>query len=143
ERAGDIPGLARYFMKIFAKKFGKDFDRISKKDMQALVSYRWPGNIRELRHVIERAVLLSRNGKLEIPPLNTAEFAGKDPGRDETILTLRDMETRHILRALSACGGKVSGAGGAAELLAVKPTTLYSKMKRLKIQREDYRIKTP
>jgi transcriptional regulator with GAF, ATPase, and Fis domain len=143
ERAGDIPGLARYFMKIFAKKFGKDFDRISKKDVQSLVSYRWPGNIRELRHVIERAVLLSRNGKLEIPPLNTVEFAGKDPGRDETILTLRDMETRHILRALSACGGKVSGAGGAAELLAVRPTTLYSKMKRLKIQREDYRIKAP
>ena len=143
ERAGDISGLARYFMKIFAKKFGKEFDRISKKDLQALISYRWPGNIRELRHVIERAVLLSRNGKLEIPPLNTAEFTGKDPGGDEKILTLKEMETRHILKALSACGGKVSGAGGAAELLAVRPTTLYSKMKRLKIQREDYRIKTP
>ena len=111
--------------------------------MQALINYRWPGNIRELRHVIERAVLLSRNGKLEIPLLNTAEYTGKNPGKDEKILTLKEMETRHILKALSACSGKVSGDGGAAALLAVRPTTLYSKMKRLKIQREDYRIKTP
>jgi transcriptional regulator with GAF, ATPase, and Fis domain len=141
ERAGDISGLARYFMKIFAKKFGKEFDRISKRDLQALISYRWPGNIRELRHVIERAVLVGRNGKLEIPPLNTAENTGKN--KDEKILTLKEMETRHILKALSACGGKVSGADGAAALLAVRPTTLYSKMKRLNIQREDYRVNPP
>jgi len=141
DRAGDISGLARYFMKIFAKKFGKEFDRISKKDMQALISYRWPDNTRELRHVIERAVLLSKNGKLEIPPL--VEFTGKNLDKDEKILTLKEMETRHILKALFACSGKVSGDGGAAKLLAVRPTTLYSKMKRLKIQREDYRVKTP
>jgi transcriptional regulator with GAF, ATPase, and Fis domain len=139
ERAEDIPALARYFMRLFGKRFGKRFDRISKKDLQAMMSYHWPGNIRELRHVIERAVLLSRSGRLVIPPLDTALAAVCE--EDEKILPLRKMEARHIIKALSRCRGKVSGKGGAAELLEVKPTTLYSMMKRLGIERDAYRIK--
>jgi transcriptional regulator with GAF, ATPase, and Fis domain len=138
ERADDIPALARYFMRLFGKKFGKRFNRISKKDLQALMCYHWPGNIRELRHVIERAVLLSRSGRLVIPPLDTAPSLVC--GEEEKILPLREMETQHIIKALSRCRGKVSGKGGAAELLAVKPTTLYSKMKRLGIERDAYRV---
>jgi transcriptional regulator with GAF, ATPase, and Fis domain len=137
ERAEDIPALARYFMRLFGKKFGKRFDKISKRDLQALMCYHWPGNIRELRHVIERAVLLSRSGRLIIPPLDTAPSLVC--GEAEKILPLREMETQHIIKALSRSRGKVSGKGGAAELLAVKPTTLYSKMKRLGIERDAYR----
>ncbi len=138
ERCEDIPALARYFMTLFAKKFGKHFDTIAKRDLQTLMDYDWPGNIRELRHVIERAVLLSSSGRLVLPPLDTS--SPSVCGDEERILPLRDMEARHIIRALSRCRGKVSGPGGAAALLEVKPTTLYSKMKRLGIEREAYRI---
>jgi transcriptional regulator with GAF, ATPase, and Fis domain len=139
ERSEDIPALARYFMRMFGKKFGKRFDTISKRDLQTLIDYHWPGNIRELRHVIERAVLLSRSGRLVIPPLASSHPA--ICGENEKILPLRKMEARHIIKALSRCRGKVSGKGGAAELLEVKPTTLYSMMKRLGIERDAYRIK--
>ena len=140
ERSGDIPVLARYFMTRFGKKFGKHFDRIAKRDLQMLIDYPWPGNIRELRHMIERAVLLSNNGRLIIPPLDTS--LSRTCPDDEKILSLKDMEAKHIISALSRCRGKVSGPGGAAVLLEVKPTTLYSKMKRLGIERDAYRIKT-
>ena len=138
ERADDIPALARYFLEIFGKKFGKQFDRIAKKELELLMSYHWPGNIRELRHVIERAVLLSKNNQLHIPPLDTRTLRIAD--KDETILPLRQMEARHILTALTRCRGKVTGKGGAAELLDVKPTTLQSMMLRLGIKRDAYKI---
>jgi formate hydrogenlyase transcriptional activator len=138
ERAEDIPALARYFMRIFAKRFGKKFDKISKKDLQTLMCYHWPGNIRELRHVIERAVLLSGSGRLVIPPLDTA--LSTTCKADDKILPLKTMEAQHIIKALSRCHGKVSGKGGAAALLELKATTLYSKMKRLGIERDAYRI---
>lgn len=141
DRSEDIPGLARYFMRVFEKKFGKTFNKISKKDMQALCAYSWPGNIRELRHVIERAVLLSKGSRLTIPPLNATGGRPDSNNSDEKILPLKQMEARHIVRALSACGGKVSGPGGAAALLDVKPTTLYSKMKRMGIARQAFRYK--
>ena len=140
ERSEDIPALARYFMTRFGKKFGKHFDTIAKRDLQMLIDYPWPGNIRELRHMIERAVLLSNNGRLIIPPLDTS--LAKTCSEDDKILPLKDMEARHIISALSRCRGKVSGPGGAAALLEVKPTTLYSKMKRLGIERDAYRIRT-
>lgn len=138
ERVDDIPGIARYFMDMFAKKFGKKIDTISKKDMDILMNYPWPGNIRELRHVIERAVLLSKSGRLVIPALDTSP-TGPTPV-EEKMLSLRDMEARHIIKALTLCRGKVSGQGGAAVLLELKPTTLYSKMKRLGIERDTYRL---
>ncbi len=138
ERTEDIPTLAGYFVEMFGKKFGKRFNKIAKKDLEILMNYHWPGNIRELRHVIERAVLLSRNGCLLIPPLDTLTPVSCCED-DEKILPLKEMETRYILKALSRCRGKVSGPGGAAELLKVKPTTLYSKMIRLGIEKKAYR----
>ena len=139
ERVEDIPMLATYFMRMFAKKFGKSFDTITKKDAQMLRDYHWPGNIRELRHVIERAVLLSGSGRLSIPPLDACPTINICD--EQKILPLREMEAQHIIGALSHCRGKVSGPGGAAALLDLKPTTLYSKMKRLGIERDAYRIK--
>ena len=83
-------------------------------------------------------MLLSNSGRLVIPPLDTA--SPMTCGDDEKILPLKDMEARHIISALSRCRGKVSGPGGAAALLEVKPTTLYSKMKRHGIEKDAHRI---
>ncbi|PLX42371.1 MAG: hypothetical protein C0609_09670 [Deltaproteobacteria bacterium] len=139
ERVEDISILAKYFMEMFCKKFGKPTLSMTRGDLDVLKSYHWSGNIRELRHVIERAVLLSRGGRLTIPPLETSPLGvGMDDAR---IIPLKDMEARYIVKALERTGGKVSGDGGAAELLGVKPSTLYSMMKRLGISRESFKIK--
>lgn len=140
ERKEDIPLLAMHFMEMFSRKFKKKFDKISKKDLDRLVNYSWPGNVRELRHIIERSVLLSNGGRLFIPPLDTAPSMPAE-AQEESILPLKEMEARHIVKALSRCHGKVSGVGGAAEILGIKPTTLYSMMKRLGVEREAYQLK--
>ncbi len=137
ERIEDIPVLAAYFMQMFTKKLGKQFDVIARRDMERLINYPWPGNIRELRHVMERAVLLSRNGRLTIPELDAGLSTSKT--KQEPILPYREMEARYIVRVLNHCQGKISGQGGAAELMDLKPTTLYSKMKRLGIKKDIYR----
>lgn len=141
ERAEDIGPLAQYFLEMFGKKFGKRFEKLGERDLAQLRGYTWPGNIRELRHVIERAVLLSKGARLQIPPLETAP--ARSGGGEERILTLREAEARHILKALQHCRGKVSGPSGAAALLGVKPTTLYSMMQRLGVEKEGYRLSTP
>ena len=109
----DIPALALYFPEMFAKKFGKHFDRISRKDREQLMSYHMPGNIRELRHVIERAVLLSTGDHLVIPPLDTLQPDQRE--NEDRIVSLKEMEARHIVRALSRCRGKVNGPVGAVD----------------------------
>ena len=138
ERVDDIALLAQYYLDLFSKKFAKPFEALSVRELTPLLEYSWPGNIRELRHVIERAVLLSKGSRLTIPLLDVAPAPGG--GGDEPLPTLREMEARHILRALQHCRGKVSGQGGAAALLGIKPTTLYSMMKRLGIEKDGYRL---
>lgn len=138
ERLADIPLLAQHFVELFCKKFAKPPMRFGKADLDVLAGYDWPGNVRELRHVIERAVLLSGGERLTLPPLEAAA-PGTLPGADK-ILTLREMEARYIIKILGMCRGKVSGPGGAAELLGVKATTLYSLMKRLGVKREAFRV---
>lgn len=139
DRVEDIPLLVEHFMNMFAKKSGQQFNKISKRDLEHLMDYRWPGNIRELRHVIERAILLSKNRDLVIPPLDS--FSPKSFSCEEKILSYTEMEISHIRKALARCHGKVSGKGSAAELLELKPATLYSKMKRLGIEKEVYQFK--
>ncbi|MGD9211123.1 MAG: sigma-54-dependent Fis family transcriptional regulator, partial [Desulfobacteraceae bacterium] len=139
ERKEDIPALASHFMNIFGRKAGKHFNRICNQDMQRLMDYPWPGNVREMRHVIERSVLLSNSGRLYIPPLDEAVIR-QDKVKDN-ILSLKEAEARHIIKALEMCKGKVSGNGGAAELLEVNPTSLYSKMKRLGVKWRRYKVK--
>ena len=140
ERKEDIPLLAYYFMKMFEGKFGKSFEKISQSDLDVIMNYHWPGNVRELRHVMERAMLLSDNMRLALPPLNVNAPCASAP--EEELLPLKDMEMQYILKALHRCQGKVSGKGGAAELLKLKPTTLFSKMKRFGIRSKFQPIKT-
>jgi len=129
ERAEDIPQLAWTFVKKYEKKMGKRVDQISHQSMLDLQRYAWPGNIRELRNVIERALILSSGRTLEVsPPHGTV---AENPGD----LNLEDVERRHITGVLQQTGWRLSGQGGAAEILGLKRTTLQSKMKKLGIRR--------
>jgi transcriptional regulator with GAF, ATPase, and Fis domain len=129
ERIEDVPRLVWAFVHEFAEKMGKRIQKIPKKTMDALQAYSWPGNIRELRNVIEHAVILSTGDVLEVQLPKTSRA---DPSR---ILTRREMEHQHVLEVLERTGWRVKGPDGAAERLGMKPTTLYSMMNRLGIAR--------
>jgi transcriptional regulator of acetoin/glycerol metabolism len=108
---------------------GKEIVSISKKSMEALQSYSWPGNVRELRNVIEHAMIVSSDKILIV-------HAPKQPSSETSgARNLEDMERRHILSVLERNGWRVGGKGGAAEVLGLKRSTLYSKMKKLGIHR--------
>lgn len=132
EREGDIPLLVQYFSRKFAANFGKKIDRIPERMMTALQCYQWPGNIRELEHVIERAVILSEGSELEpiewLSPSNGKAAAAKT-------LTLEEMERQHIVDVLEHTNWRVSGEKGAAKILGLNPTTLEARMKKLDITR--------
>ena len=96
------------------------------------MDYDWPGNVRELQHVIERAVILSDNGTLQLPGMDN--FSNKSSSIAE-FLSLEDMERSYIVEVLRSCNWRVSGNKGAARILKLKPTTLYSKIRRLGIKK--------
>ena len=132
EREGDIPMLAQYFAHKFAANFGKKIDRISERMMAALQRYQWPGNIRELEHVIERAVILSEGSELEL--IDWLSQPGGRAGLGK-ILTLEEVERQHIVDILDQTNWRVSGEKGAAKILGLNPTTLEARMKKLGIAR--------
>ena len=105
ERKTDIPLLAEYYIKIFAEKFNKTVKAISKKSMQQMLSYTWPGNIRELINVIERAIITSQNQILNIEPLPKTDFASKE------FIPLEELEKNHITNVLEKTYWKISGNG--------------------------------
>jgi transcriptional regulator with GAF, ATPase, and Fis domain len=127
ERAEDIPLMVWAFVKEFQKKMGKEIQSIPRKTMEALQSYPWPGNVRELRNVIEHAMILNRHKSLVVSMPGLASFEVQPASR------LDDVERRHIMSVLEGTGWRVAGKGGAAEVLGLKRTTLYSKMKKLGI----------
>ena len=133
ERKEDIPMLALHFADVFSTKMGKETPQIPESQMKRLLEYSWPGNVRELRHIIERAVILAQDNILRFPHLK--EQASFPEGASSGFVPLQEMERDYIIKVLRACGWKVSGKGGAAEVLSLKPTTLYSKMRRLGIKR--------
>jgi transcriptional regulator with GAF, ATPase, and Fis domain len=129
ERAEDIPLLVSAFVKQYEKKLGKRIDRIARKSMDALQRYAWPGNARELRNIVEHAMITNTDGKLRFRPLDQA--AGDLPA----MASLEDVERTHLLNVLSKAGWRVAGKGGAADMLGIKRTTLLSKLKKLGIKR--------
>lgn len=133
DRREDIPSLVRYFTQKFAKAMDKRIERIPSSAMDALTAWPWPGNIRELQNLVERAVILSPGTELRVP-LSELK-ASSDAGESQSAETLEDVERRGILAALKACGGVVGGSDGAAARLGLKRTTLHSKMKKLGIER--------
>ncbi len=129
DRQEDIPLLVRAFTDEFSKTMGKTITSISQSNLDMLQRYPWPGNIRELRNVIERAVILASGPKLNV------ELPSAHPSSAAAILSLEEMERAHILRVLEQTDWRVQGKGGAAELLVIKRTTLQNRMKKLGIRR--------
>ena len=133
ERAEDIPLLVRYFVQRFAKRLRKNLETIPTETMNALCHYRWPGNIRELQNVLERAVILSPGSVLEIPLGDILPAEERSPqDRDGTLL---ELERKHILAVLEDTNWVVAGKNGAAARLGLKRSTLQSRMQKLGISR--------
>ena len=144
ERLEDIPFLATHFLNLACQKFGKSGVHLTKGDVEHMLSYHWPGNIRELINVIERAVILSQEGRLHL------DFSIGERSTIETVplkheitnihteADIRQHEYDNIVVALKTCNGKIFGKGGAAEILDVKPTTLASRIKRFGINRNQF-----
>jgi len=137
ERREDIPRLARFFTQRFAQRMGRRIETIPTVVMDALVHYSWPGNIREMQNLLERAVILSPGPALHIPSGDlkpTAPPADMPAGRP---ITLADAEREHIVRGLRAAHWVVRGPNGAAARLGMKRSTLQWKMKKLGISRPE------
>ncbi len=148
ERREDIPILVRYFAQRHAQRMNKRIESIPPDALEALTRWPWPGNIRELENLIERAVILTRGPVLRVP---LAELqASAEPGEEQVDLgtqptaeheqtgTLESAEREHILRVLEETHGVIGGAKGAAARLGLKRTTLNSKLRKLGITREDF-----
>ncbi|MFH1803789.1 MAG: sigma 54-interacting transcriptional regulator [Pseudomonadota bacterium] len=153
ERPDDIPALAAHFLRNICHRLNIAQLKLTRGQVRDLQNYPWPGNARELENAIERAAILARNGKLHIdlPDSHRDRHPHHDDGMDAAghrgddprniLLTeddRRQMDRQNITAALRSSKGKVFGANGAAELLGLKPTTLTSRMKKLKIDRRDF-----
>ena len=150
ERPDDIPPLVRHFTQRFARRIGRRIETIPSAVMEALVGYPWPGNIRELQNVIERAVVLSPGTSLQVPrgdlqpvatqvPAPTAEAVTQAPVPLAAAVTLAEAEREYILGALRETGWTMGGPNGAAARLGMKRSMLCWKMKKLGISRPELR----
>jgi len=166
ERRSDVPQLVMFFLARFAKRFGRQIEAVSQDTMDRLVNYAWPGNIRELQNIIERAAVLSEHSVLELdrdplppPPPGDRPETGRSraqvawsavrnkkgmhrpagPG-SPGLASLEDIERNHILAVLRQTGGVIEGAMGAARVLDLHPNTLRSRMQKLGIKRTSHEI---
>jgi formate hydrogenlyase transcriptional activator len=142
DRRADIPQLVAFFLQRFSRRFSKPVVGVAKETMELLLSYPWPGNIRELQNIIERAVVLSTGPTLTLDrDLRPAVARGRGervdaaPAPPASGATLEEVERRHILEVLARTHGVIEGPAGAARILQMHPNTLRSRMKKLGIQR--------
>jgi PAS domain S-box-containing protein len=151
DRADDVVMLAQMFARKLAEKSGRTVAPLTNRMNERLRRYEWPGNIRELQNVIERAFITSTDGKTlnldralpEIPLAQEATLQSVPATAEDQVLTasqLRDLERRNIERALALANGKISGDGGAADLLGLNPNTLASRIRSLRIRKQDIQI---
>ncbi len=129
ERKDDLILLANYFIRRYAVKYHSPEIRLTPEDERLLMEYNWPGNVRELENVIERGVLLSFNGRLELCLPSDTNTASPNPFSD--LPTLDEIQRRYINHVLKKTNGKIGGPSGAAEILGVKRTSLNSRIKKL------------
>ncbi|WP_431133711.1 sigma 54-interacting transcriptional regulator [Psychroserpens mesophilus] len=132
ERVEDIPILIDHFVNKYSKLYNKTIKYISESAKTSLKSYSWPGNIRELENLMERAVILSKEEKLIIPNFQSS---AKKSLISSTALSLDDVQRIHIKKILKKCNWKIGGSEGAATLLQIKPSTLRDRIKKLKIEK--------
>ena len=146
KRGDDVVQLATHFLEQVCREFGRPCPPLTAAQLEMLRGYDWPGNVRELKNVIERAVILSRGGALRLDlslpvdgvpgqALATPAAAGSAPGF-VTEAQMREQQRHNIVAALQAAGGRISGKGGAAELLGIRPTTLADRMRSLGVERQ-------
>ena len=133
ERRDDIPLLVWRFVDEFSRRFGKTLPGIEQDSMAELRRHPWPGNVRELRNVVERAVIVAKPGERLVIPVAPVAFATAQPRSSKLI----DVEVAHLRSVLESCAWRVRGAGGASELLGLKPSTLETRMAKLGIRRPD------
>ncbi len=135
ERREDIAALSKHFINHYNRKTGKKITGLSNRALKKLEAYHWPGNIRELEHLMERTILLSKEAIID--DLTIIPLYQKDPeaSNESRIKTMEENERDHILYILEKCQGKIWGPGAAAELLNLHPSTLKSKMKKLGIKK--------
>ena len=131
QRKEDIPFLVQHFVDKYAVRLGKKIDSISSRLIHTLQAYPWPGNIRELENIVERAIILTDG-----PQLKIGEFELPDKGLPKSA-RLSDIERAHILTVLKDCGWKITGKHGAAERLDLPASTLRDRMRKLEISRPD------
>jgi formate hydrogenlyase transcriptional activator len=134
ERNEDIPLLVNFFISGFGKKLGKELRGVAQKSMEGLIRYNWPGNIRELQNVIERAAVLAKGPIVEVDDSLLRANGGLEGS--SAIDTLEDAERAHIIRALNETSWVIHGKKGAAEILGINPSTLRSRMQKLGIRRQ-------
>jgi len=133
ERKDDVPLLAGYFVRKFSQRMGKRIHRISRAVYDQLYEYEWPGNVRELANLMERAVILCQTDSLQPKHLSMTR-PKQTPAGPEALPTLEESERRLIIRALEQTGGILAGPNGAAELLGINRSTLWSRMRKLGVE---------
>ncbi len=133
-RKEDIPLLVKWFVDKFNRKMGKHISSIPAALIKHLQNYDWPGNIRELENVIERAIITSKNSVLKLTEKLTVNSSKPDFKSNQT---LAEVERNHILKTLEATGWKIEGNNGAAQMLGLAPSTIRSRMKKLGIKRPE------
>lgn len=137
ERMEDVPLLTEHFIGMFNKRLNKKISGVSSKAMSLLMEYNWPGNIRELEHVIERHMLLADGSLInnfDLPAKAASDSQEPSAGR---VLTMEENDADHIIKVLKIARGKLAGPGGAAEMLNLPYSTLASKIKKLGIKKTD------
>jgi DNA-binding NtrC family response regulator len=145
KRGEDIPLLVEYFIDRYARKAGKNIRSVNKKTLELLQSYPWPGNIRELQNVIERSVILCETEIFSIDEswLPRQPFLTEPKDQTELSRSLLAQEKDMIEAALRECGGRVFGPSGAADKLGIPRSTLESKIRKLKINKNRFKAPDP
>ncbi|AWK06235.1 DNA-binding response regulator [Flavobacterium crocinum] len=139
ERKEDIGLLARHFIAVYSARTGKNVTEISESALKSLLSYQWPGNIRELENLIERSILLAKTDTIEHIPLPAIDEIKLNNNSNEWYFkTIQENEREHIINVLEKCNGRIRGVGGASEILGLPPTTLASRMQKLGIKRSHF-----
>jgi PAS domain S-box-containing protein len=133
QRKEDIPLLVQYFVGKYNKKIGRKIETVSKETLNALQKYHWPGNVRELENVIERAVITSQGPVLQV--LDRFDTF-RDPGGEQDVKALADLERDHILQVLKKTGWRIEGGKGAATILGLNPSTLRARMRKYGLRRQ-------
>jgi len=136
ERQEDIPLLADYFLKKYSSEEGRQVRVLSGEATDMLLQYNWPGNIRELENTVQRNIVLAKSAVIESLEIPISRMAHVTNSNKNGFKTMMENERDHILSVLESCKWKISGKGGAAEILDINVNTLNSRMKKLGIEKK-------